>query len=84
MADIKDLYNRISKFLEIQGYQKFLERAETLYYDESGSSVKPCTVARFTLLGFSHCLSCRNEQRRSPTPICSYNSPMNPGRVDKK
>ncbi|WP_308231225.1 DUF3800 domain-containing protein [uncultured Prevotella sp.] len=37
MADIKDLYNRISKFLEIQGYQKFLERAETLYYDESGN-----------------------------------------------
>lgn len=49
MADIKDLYNRISKFLEIQGYQKFLERAETLYYDESGSSVKPYTVARFTV-----------------------------------
>lgn len=37
MADIKELYNRISKFLEIQGYQKFLERAETLYYDESGN-----------------------------------------------
>lgn len=37
MADIKDLYNRISKFLKIQGYQKFLERAETLYYEESGN-----------------------------------------------
>ncbi len=37
MADIKDLYDQISKFLEAQGYKEFLERAETLYYDESGN-----------------------------------------------
>lgn len=37
MADIKDLYNKISIILEVQGYKEFLERAETLYYDESGN-----------------------------------------------
>lgn len=37
MADIKDLYVQISKSLEIQGYKEFLEREETLYYDESGN-----------------------------------------------
>ena len=37
MADIKDLYDKISESLEIQGYKEFLERVETLYYDESGN-----------------------------------------------
>lgn len=37
MADIKDLYDQISKILEVQGYKEFQERAETLYYDESGN-----------------------------------------------
>lgn len=37
MADIKDLYDHISKIIEVQGYKEFLERAETLYYDESGN-----------------------------------------------
>lgn len=37
MADIKDLYDKISQLIEIQGYNEYLERAETLYYDESGN-----------------------------------------------
>lgn len=37
MTDIKDLYDKISKILEVQGYKEFLERTETLYYDESGN-----------------------------------------------
>ena len=37
MTDIKDLYDLISKFIEVQGNKEFLERAETLYYDESGN-----------------------------------------------
>lgn len=37
MTDIKDLYDLISKIIEVQGNKEFLERAETLYYDESGN-----------------------------------------------
>ena len=37
MADIKELYENISAFIDLQGYNNFLERAETLYYDESGN-----------------------------------------------
>ena len=37
MADIKDLYIQISQYIDIRGYKEFLERAETLYYDESGN-----------------------------------------------
>lgn len=37
MTDIKDLYDKISQLIEFQGYNEYLERAETLYYDESGN-----------------------------------------------
>lgn len=37
MTDIKELYGKISELLEIQGYKEFLQREETLYYDESGN-----------------------------------------------
>ena len=37
MADIKYEYELTSKIIEVQGYKEFLERAETLYYDESGN-----------------------------------------------
>ncbi len=37
MADIKDLYDKIPQFIELQDFKEYLERAETLYYDESGN-----------------------------------------------
>ena len=37
MADIKYLYDKIAQLIEIQGYNEYLERAETLYYEESGN-----------------------------------------------
>lgn len=35
--EIRSLYNQIAEMLTVQGFKSYLERMETLYYDESGN-----------------------------------------------